>query len=46
MNEEERRFIYACLEDVIDGHWKVVQALLRIQRCVAPPPPSDGDTPA
>ncbi|MEZ5919068.1 MAG: hypothetical protein R3D66_03880 [Alphaproteobacteria bacterium] len=32
MSEEERRFLHACIEDMIDGHWKVAQALLKIQR--------------
>lgn len=34
MNEDEYKFLYACIEDMIDGHWKVAQALLKLQRFI------------
>lgn len=32
MTEEDRAFLMSRLQEMIDGHWKVTQALLELQR--------------
>ncbi|MEZ5919477.1 MAG: hypothetical protein R3D66_06120 [Alphaproteobacteria bacterium] len=35
MNDEDRKLLEALLNDMIDGHWKVIRALSKMQHVLA-----------